>query len=195
MEKINELTNKIYQEGVEKGKAAADALISQAKSEAQSIIEQAQREAERLLAEAQKEAEELNTRTKAELKMYATQAVDALKGEVATSISDNILKQGVKQTAENKDFLGQFLVALASQWDAQQPMVVSSEKAEELKAYCATHARHLLDGGLSFNKVNGADVLFSIAPADGAYRIDFGQEEFMNFLKAFVRPQLMDLLF
>ena len=32
-------------------------------------------------------------------------------------------------------------------------------------------------------------------PSDGAYKVNFGEEEFMNYFKDFLRPQLIDILF
>ena len=74
-------------------------------------------------------------------------------------------------------------------------MVISAPEADKLKAYFASHAKELLDKGLTINKINGKDVLFSVSPADGSYKINFGEEEFINYLKDFLRPQLIEMLF
>lgn len=195
MEKIDELTNKIYREGVEKGKAEAQRIIEEAQAEAQRIIEKAQNKAGEITAEAQKKAEELDQNTKSELKLYTDQAVNALKSEITTLISDKLLKEGVEKTTADTDFLGKFLISLASRWDEKEQMVISAPEAEKLKSYFAAHAKELLDKGVTINKINGKDVLFSIAPADGSYKINFGEEEFINYLKDFLRPQLIEMLF
>ena len=66
-------------------------------------------------------------------------------------------------------------------------MVISAPEADKLKAYFASHAKELLDKGLTIQKINGKDVLFSVSPADGSYKINFGEEEFINYLKDFLR--------
>jgi V/A-type H+-transporting ATPase subunit E len=43
--------------------------------------------------------------------------------------------------------------------------------------------------------VNGSKTLFSISPADGSYKVNFGEEEFENYFKDFLRPQLVEMLF
>ena len=48
--KIQELTDKIYREGVEKGNEEAQRLISSARDEAAKIVEDARKEAESILA-------------------------------------------------------------------------------------------------------------------------------------------------
>lgn len=195
MEKIDELTNKIYQEGVEKGKAEAQRIIEEAQAEAQRIIAEAQGKAQELTAEAEKKAAELDKNTKSELKLYTDQAVNALKSEITTLISDKLLKEGVQKATSSTDFLGEFLVSLASRWDEKEQMVISAPEADKLKAYFASHTKELLDKGLTIQKINGKDVLFSVSPADGSYKINFGEEEFINYLKDFLRPQLIEMLF
>ena len=58
--KIQELTDKIYSEGVEKGNEEAQRLISSARKEAAKIVEDARKEAESILAVARKSAKELS---------------------------------------------------------------------------------------------------------------------------------------
>ena len=85
--KIQELTDKIYREGVEKGNEEAQKLIAKAQEEAKRIIEDAHKEADSIVATAHKSADELAENTKSELKLFAGQAVNALKSEIATSVS------------------------------------------------------------------------------------------------------------
>ena len=56
--KIQELTDKIYREGVEKGNEEAQRLVGEAQKESQKLIEEARREAEAIIAEARKSAKE-----------------------------------------------------------------------------------------------------------------------------------------
>ena len=57
--KIQELTDKIYREGVEKGNEEAGRIIAEAQSQKQSMISEAEAEAKRVIAEAEKQASEL----------------------------------------------------------------------------------------------------------------------------------------
>ena len=56
-------------------------------------------------------------------------------------------------------------------------------------------AKALLDKGVKIEQVNGNKTLFSVSPADGSYKVNFGEEEFMNYFKEFLRPQLVEMLF
>ena len=193
--KIQELTDKIYREGVEKGNEEAQKLIAKAQEEAKRIIEDAHKEADSIVATAHKSADELAENTKSELKLFAGQAVNALKSEIATLVTDNIVNADVKAFAANKDYLNAFIVALASKWSVNEPSVISTADAEGLTKYFAAKAKDLLDKGVKIEQVNGIKTLFSVSPADGSYKVNFGEEEFMNYFKEFLRPQLVEMLF
>lgn len=133
--------------------------------------------------------------TKSELRLFAGQAVNALKSEIATLITDKIVDADVKGFVADKNFLNAFIVALASKWSVNEPIVISAADAEGLKTYFAVHAKDLLDKGVKIEQVNGIKTLFSVSPADGSYKVNFGEEEFMNYFKEFLRPQLVEMLF
>ena len=195
MEKIQELTEKILREGVEKGQAEADRIIQEAKQQAEKILQEARQQAQDIAAQAQKKAAETDANTRNELKMYTGQALSALKSEVTNVLTDGVVKEAVAGLAANPDFLGQFAVALAEKGSAKEPVVISSSEADSLKAYFAAKAKALLDKGVTINKVNGKDTLLTIAPADGSYKVNFGKEEFETYFKNFLRPQLIEMLF
>lgn len=193
--KIQELADKIYREGVEKGNEEAEKIISNARNEATKQLEDARRQADGIVAAARKEADELGENTRKELKLFAAQAVNALKSEIATMVTDRIVSDGVKAFATDKEYLNKFIVALAGKWSANEPIVISTADAEGLKSYFASRAKELLDKGVKVEQVNGIKTLFTVSPADGAYKVQFGEEEFMNYFKAFLRPQLVETLF
>ncbi len=193
--KIQALTDKIYREGVEKGNVEAKQIVAKAQEEAKQIVENAHKEAEAILAAARKSADELADNTKSELKLFAAQAVNALKSEVASVVTNKLVTADVKAFASNKDYLQAFIVALATKWSADEPIVISTADAEGLKQYFAAKAKQLLDGKVEITQVNGMKALFTVAPADGSYKVTFGEEEFMNYFKEFLRPQLVDMLF
>lgn len=193
--KIQELTDKIYREGVEKGNEEAKRLVAKAQEEAKQIVENANKEAEAIVAAARKSAAELSDNTKSELKLFAGQAVNALKSEIASVVTDKLVAADVKAFAADKNYLNAFIVALASKWSVDEPIVIASADAEGLKKYFAAKAKQLLEKGVTIEQVNGQKALFTVSPADGSYKVSFGEEEFMNYFKDFLRPQLVEMLF
>ena len=195
MEKIQELTDKIRCEGVEKGQEEAAQIVAEAKQQAEKILADAKAQAEAISQKAKKDAAELDQNTKSELRLYTSQALNALKSEITNVVTERVVTQSVASLTSDKDFLGRFAVAIATEWAKNQEIVISTENAEALKAYFAREAKALLDKGVKIEKVNGHKTLFSVQPADGSYRVDFGKEELEAFFKDFLRPQLIEMLF
>ena len=193
--KIQELTNKLLQEGVERGNAQAEAIIAQANEQAKQIIEAAQAKGAEIEAQAKKDAQALNDHTKSELKMYNAQALNALKTEIANVVNANVVKDAVKEITGDKDFMNNFVLKLAEKWGAQEDLVISTADAASLKSLFAKKAKALLDKGLKIEQVNGQKTAFTIQPADGSYKVNFGDAEFEDYFKSFLRPQLVDMLF
>ena len=194
--KIQELTDKIYREGVEKGNEEAGRIISEANQEKQTIVHEAETEAKRIISAAEKQAAELEKNTKAELKLYAAQALEALKSEVASLITGKIASENVKAVAQDKEYIRKVILAIATEWAKNEALTIRTSDAEELGKYFAANAKDLLNrGGVKIEKAAGKDTSFSIVPADGSYKVTFGEEEFVSFFKDFLRPQLVELLF
>ncbi|MBR6196598.1 MAG: hypothetical protein IKQ72_03250 [Bacteroidaceae bacterium] len=193
--KIQELTEKLLNDGVEKGNAKAAQIIADAEAKAAKIIADAQAKAAQVEADAKKNASALDTNTKAEIKMYASQALNALKSEVANVVGDKIVKETTAQVVGDKAFMNEFMLKLAESWGAQEDINISTADADSLKALFAQKAKALLDKGVTIEQVNGQKTLFTVEPANGAYKVNFGEAEFENYFKNFLRPQLVEMIF
>lgn len=194
--KIQELTDKIYHEGVEKGNEEAGRIIADANSQKQAIVSEAKAEAERILADARKQAAELKKNTEAELKLFAAQAVGALKSEVADLVTGRVVSENVKPAVADKAFMQQVILEIAKAWaKAGGSLTIQAADAAALTAYFAGNAKELLNEGVTISQVNGKEAAFTIAPADGSYKVTFDEASFEAFFKEFLRPQLVDLLF
>lgn len=193
--KIQELAEKLLKEGVERGQSEAEKILAEAQKKAEAIIAAAKEEAAGINAQAKKDAQALNENTKSEIKMYASQALNGLKGEVANVIGDKVVKAASAKIAGDKDFMNKFILKLAEKWGAQEDIVISTEDAESLKAVFAQEAKALLDKGVKIEQVNGQKTAFTIQPADGSYKVNFGEAEFTEYFKNFLRPQLVDMIF
>ncbi|MDD6211178.1 MAG: hypothetical protein PUB21_11310 [Bacteroidales bacterium] len=193
--KIQELTEKLYQEGVEKGNQEAARLIQEAKTQSAAIIKDAEEKANAVLADAAKKAAEQKKNVESELKLFAGQSVEALKSEIANLITDKIVSSDVKSIVSDQAFLQEFIVKLATQWLEKENLVIQTADAEALKSYFMTHAKELMDKGIKIEKVNGKPASFVLLPEDGSYKITFGEDQFIAYFKEFLRPRLVEMLF
>lgn len=193
--KIQELTDKIYREGVEKGNEEAGRIIAEATSQKKTIITEAEAEAKRIIADAEKKASELKKNTEAELKLFATQSVEALKSEVTNLITGDIVSSNVKAAVADKAFMQKVILGIATEWAKSGTLTIQAADEKELTKYFEANAKELLTKGVKIEKVSGKDTAFAILPADGSYKVTFGEEEFVSFFKDFLRPQLIEMLF
>lgn len=195
MDKIQELTSKLYSEGVEKGQAEADKIIADAKAQYDTLIGNAKKEAEQIMQTAQKNADELKSNTESELKLFASQAKEALKSEITNLLTDRLSATNVKAAVEDKTFMQKLITDLVQNWAKNEKLTIGVENSEEFTKYITANAKHLLDNGLKIETVNGLKAGFTLSPKDGSYRVNFGEEEFIEYFRQFLRPQIQNLLF
>ena len=102
---------------------------------------------------------------------------------------------GVKAAVNAKEFMQKLITSLMQNWAEKQTMVVGVENKDELESYIKANAKSLLANKLKIESVNGIKTGFVIAPEDGTYKVNFGEEEFVEYFKEFLRPQIQQLLF
>lgn len=192
---LQELTDKLYAEGVEKGKQQADALVLAAQNKADSIVSEAEAQAQAIIAEAQRKAAELDKNTRSELKLFAGQAVSALKTEVANLLSDKLASDSIKAATADPAFMQKIIADLAASMAKDGEVVIEAKDAKALEQYFAANAKGLLQKGVKITEVKGIRTDFTIAPQKGGYKLAFGEQEFVAYFKEFLRPQLVELLF
>ena len=192
---LSELTDKIYAEGVEKGNAEAKQIVENANTKAADIIAQAEKKAAAIEAEAQTKAADLDKKTRAELKLYAEQSVNAVKTEVTNLLADTIATDSVKAATADAKFMQELIAKLAEQMAKNGEVCIEAKDGEALKKYFAANAKNLLDKGVSIKEVKGIKTDFTIQPAKGGYKLAFGEAEFVAYFKEMLRPQLVEMLF
>ena len=192
--KLQERTDKIYNEGVEKGKTEAADIVAKAQAQAKDIIAVAQQEAERTIKEAQKKSDELKSNTESELKLFAGQAMNALKTDITNMICGDIVSDSIKAATVDKSFMQEVIVKIAEQWAKEGHVEIEAQDAEALTNYFMTQAKALMNGDVTITTTKGKSE-FVIRPAEGGYKIAFGDEEFIAYFKEFLRPKLVEMLF
>ena len=112
--KLQELTEKIYNEGVDKAQKEADAIIKAAEKKAQDIENDAVEKAKMIVAEAGKKAEDLKRHVDSELKMSVNQSVSALKQNIANTLSMSAIEPPIRELFSDKDFLKSIIEKVVS---------------------------------------------------------------------------------
>lgn len=199
--KLQELTDKIYREGLERGNEEATLIISQAKTQAQEIISKAKAEEQRILTEAAQKAKETKENTESELRIAMRQSVNALKQQLASLISTSVVSGTAKNLAGDSAFIKEMVLSLAQNWSAGSSanmnlnVMLPADKETELRKLFFEGASAAMTKGLELKFDTRLKSGFEIGPANGSFRISFTDEVFESFFREYLRPRLMDYLF
>ena len=129
------------------------------------------------------------------MKLYASQSAEALKTEITNLLTDKLATMNVKAAMEDKLFMQKLIGEMVTNWSENETLTVGVEHPEELESYIASNLKQILEKGLKIESVNGIKTGFTLSPADGSYKMRFGEEEFIDYFKEFLRPQIRQLLF
>ena len=197
--KLQELTERLYNEGLSKGKQEGEEILAKAKVQADDILAKAHAEAAAILSAANKEAEELKTKVQGDLRMAANQSIAATKKDIETLVITKMTEAEVKKALTSADFVKEVVLAVAKGFNAEEPVDLEVVLPESLKGdleeFVANELAKTLKGGVeaSFSKkVAGG---FNIGPKNGGYFVSFTDETFNALISEYLRPATKKILF
>lgn len=197
--KLDVLTRKLYDEGVDKARQEADEIINKAKQEAAKLISDAEAKAAGINAEAVKDADNLKKKAESEMALSARQSITALKQSITDLIAGQVAGQMAKTGFEDKEFVQNLLVSIVKKWDVASgnlnlDIVLSEEEKKQFENFVADKYKDLLDKGLEI-KVGDVKEGFVIQPKDGGYQIAFSEALFEAFFNQYMRSFTKTLLY
>lgn len=192
---IQALTEKVYQEGVLKGEQEAAKILADANAQAEQVERDARTRAEQIIAEAQRSASELKSNTERELKLNASKLIEATKASIVDVLAGRIAGDSVQALTANPELLQRVVLEIAKGFDLKHGVEITSSQAEELKAYFAQNAKALLEEGLTIKQVAGKATQYTIRPQNGSFKVEIGEQEFVELFESILRPQLAQELF
>ncbi|MBN2788619.1 MAG: V-type ATP synthase subunit E [Candidatus Delongbacteria bacterium] len=197
--KLQELTEKIYSEGVEKAKIEAENIVKEAKEKAEKELSNAQNEAKKIIEEAKKKSDEIKRNGESEMKLASKQALSEVKQKITDVITTGVISENVKAAMDDKEFVKSLIElsikSLSSEGAADLEVLLPEEKKSELEAYLKSNAAKLLKGELIINLSKEITNGFKIGPADGSYKMSFSDDDFANYFKRYLRPKTITILF
>jgi V/A-type H+-transporting ATPase subunit E len=198
--KLQELTDKLYNEGLAKGKQDADNLLAKAREEAAKIVADAKEQAEKIIADAGKQAEDLKTRTEGDVKMASIQALAALRQQIGSLVETRAVGSKVNDALVDKAFVGKLIATVAGAFKADGSaasldVILPEDMKAGLQDFLAKNIDKELAGSLSFGFSDDFAGGFRIAPKDGGYYLDFTDESFRDLIGEYLRPATAKILF
>ncbi len=198
--RLEALTSKIYQEGIERANEEAERIIASAKKESETIRSKAEQEASATLEKAKKEAQELQRNALSEIRLSARQAVSALKQKITEMIVTETTGDPVKEAFRDKEFLKKIIEMTIKNWNPEKDtydlqLLLPAKDEKDLTAYFKDRQKVLLNGTLDIRFDDHINAGFKIGPKDGRFLISFTDEDFMNFFKEYLRPATTRMLY
>ncbi|PKP45466.1 MAG: V-type ATP synthase subunit E [Bacteroidetes bacterium HGW-Bacteroidetes-11] len=193
--KLQELTRKIYSEGVEKASQEAAIILENAHKEAEELTKNARKEADEIVKKAQQNAEEIQRNAQSEIRMSSKQAVSALRQQIASLITANVVDAPVKEVISDKAFVGDLIRKALENFDNNAALVLPKADEKALEQYFGSRLSQVMNAGVAVSfdeKIKGG---FKIGPKDKSYLISFTDEDFTGFFRSFMRPRTINLLF
>lgn len=198
--KLKELTDKIYEEGLEKAKADSSKIVSDAEAKAKEIIETATKKAEEMISDARKSAEEIKRNSANDVKMAGDQTVAALKQKIYGLVSTEVLNKSLNSELKLGATLKEVIVKLLESWKDidNAPLldiVLSDEMKETMNSEFMAEVKNVYGKELRIEFTGSIKAGFVIKPQDGSFILSFTDEDFLNLFKAYLRPNTINLLF
>ena len=150
--KLQELTDRLYTEGLSKGKQEGEAILNDAKAKAEAIIAEAKAEAAKIVENANKEAEDLKTKVNGDLKMAAGQSIAAVRQEIETLITAKIADKDIDSALTSAEYVKELIrdVVKAFNPDNETPedlaLVLPEKMKKELEPFVKKEIATLLKG-------------------------------------------------
>lgn len=199
MDKLQQLTDKLFNEGLSKGRQEGEALLEKARAEAEGIIENARAEAAKIIASATKEAEDLKTNVSGDVRMAAVESIQATKQDIENLIVTKMSSEAISKALSEEEFVKGIIKAVAEKFSTEESSDLAIVLPENLKAalepFVKNELSSLLGKGIdaSFSKKIAGG--FRIGPKDGGYFISLTDDSFKNLIGEFLRPTTKKLLF
>lgn len=197
--KLQELTDKLYNEGLSKGREEGEALLAKAKSQAADIVAEAEKKAAEIMTKAEKEAEAYKVKVAGDLKMAASQSVQATRKDIEDLVVFKMTGSAIEKALSDEAFVKEVIKAVAEKFNAETAMDLNLVLPETLKSSLEPFVKNELSSILkgqvnaSFSKKIAGG--FTIGPKDGSYFISLTDETFKELISEYLRPATRKLLF
>lgn len=200
-DKLQELTDRLYAEGLAKGKEEGENIVANAKAEAQKIMADARAEADRLRAEAAKDAEDLKTKTMADIRMASNQSLAVVRQALENLLLAHAVEQPVAQALAKEEFVKELLRSIVASFNPQNAepadlnVIIPDKLQQNLTAFLENELSDLFKTEVKVGYSKKMSSGFAVAPKDGRYFIRFTDEEFKELLSSYLRPVTKKILF
>ena len=191
--KIQELAEKIYKDGVEKANSQAEQIVAKAESQGRDALERAKSEADRIIAAAREEADRLRSQSETEVRNMVSGAQDALQLKITNMVNSAAVDKAIDAAFAKPGALYGVVLQMAKQLSGG--VEISTGDAKGLEEYFRAEAQEVLKQGVKITEVAGKAANFDLSPEGADYKVNISKEAFAEYFKEFMRPRMREILF
>jgi len=199
MDKLQELTDKLYNEGYSKGKADGERFLETAKMQAKNIIDKAKAEAGDIIAEARVKAATIEEKAASDVKTASEQALQATKKDIENLLVHRISDKPVELALSDPDFLKETIRTVAAQFSSSESkdiaLMMPASLQDKLEPWVSSVLAKTVSGGIKAGFSKKIAGRFSIGPADGSWYVSLTDETFKALIAEYLRPVTKKILF
>jgi V/A-type H+-transporting ATPase subunit E len=199
--KLSQITKKLYDEGLAKGRSEGERIVAEAEAGAKKIVAAAEQKARDIVRKAEAHAAELRGNTATEIALAGRQAVARIKDEIAGVVTARSIDKGVGAAGIDPAFIREMLLAVAKNWRGASAEKVTLEallpadKQKEFDKAFAASAAALLREGIEVGYSPSVRSGFRVGEKNGGYYISFEDENFEALLGTYLRDRVAKILF
>ena len=196
--KLQELTEKLYAEGLSKGREDAERMVAEAEQKAAAIVAEAEKTAAATIKAAEQKAEEIKKNNHTEVALATRQAVAALKEQIASLVVAKAVEPAVHAATIEPTFVKEMLLGIARGWNGERvelEATLPTALKEQFDADAEGAVKALLAEGVEVGYSDRVKSGFKVAPKEGGYYISFTDEDFNALLGEYLKEKIVKLLF
>lgn len=198
---IQELTEKIYNEGIAKAQAEAEMILSDAQKEAAAIMFSANQAKDEIVRQANREADEIGRKMQSEIRLATQKLMSNLKQTIAETLISKQLNSITQQAFNNEAFVQEMLLTVVRSWANHEPgksevsVFVSPNEKTKIDDFFSSRLVAELSRGVEISPDPAIRNGFKIGPKNGNYVISFTENDFENYFRSYLKEKTRELIF
>ncbi len=197
-EKLKALTDKIYEEGIEKAKADSSKILTDAKKEADQIINDAINKRDQMLKEAESEIESLRKKVASEIKMASQKSINQFKQQLSHIITEKVISEPITEIFSNPEFCANAiytcLVSLQKNTDGAWIIEIPEKDKKAIEQALANNKAQVLSNDVIIKPNSQLKSGFEVKPENGNFILKFDEEMFAEYFGTFLKVETKNMI-
>ncbi|MDR2906556.1 MAG: hypothetical protein LBU91_01015 [Bacteroidales bacterium] len=195
--KLQKLTEKLYNEGLSKGKSEAEHLVKHAHQQAEKIIADAKKQAAEIVAQAEKSAIDAKRNAEAEIDLASRQTLSRVKQTVENLIVAKTIEAPVSKAFDDVTFVKDLIQTVVKNMHTggDLTVILPANKEAEFLNLIQSNMQQAFGQGVDVKFERTIKSGFRIGTGKGGYQLTFTDADFTELFKSHIRSKLIELLF